>query len=140
MLFVTPFYGADRATGLDCGPICLFSFHVFSISLLFTLMVLPTQSGLYGQKFCQSWRIIIIIHLQGTGGVCQYHCFRLCLDSLLLSVSASSTNSPLPDMPEILMYPTPCLSKQCLHIEIPMLLHSRTVYFPTYTCMYRVKK
>jgi type IV secretory pathway VirB2 component (pilin) len=37
------------------------------ISLLLILM-LPTQWLLDEQKFCKSWRIVIIIHLQGIAG------------------------------------------------------------------------
>lgn len=108
----------DMAALLDRDPgfLCIFSFLVFSISFLFTLMVLPTQSMLHGQKFCQSWRVIIIIHPQGKEGVYQYHCFHLCLDSSLLSVPARSTNTSLSNMSEIVVGSTPaCCWKQCSH-------------------------
>jgi len=103
------------------GPTCckmtlLFCSFLLSISSAFSsslFWMIPTQLVLHDQKFCKSWKTIVIIHPQGKSET-----LLLSLNNLLSSVPASySTKSLLSNTMETSAGPKPsCYSRPHLCI------------------------
>lgn len=94
-------------------PFCSFLLSISSAFPSSLFWMVPTQLVLHDQKFCKSWKTIVIIHPQGKSGL-----LLLSLNNLLSSVPASySTKSLLSNMPETSAGPKPsCYSRPYLCI------------------------
>lgn len=84
-------------------PFCSFLLSISSAFPLSLFWMVPTQLVIHNQKFCKSWKTIVIIHSQSKS-----ESLLLSLNNLLSSVPAScSTKSLLSNMPETSAGPKP---------------------------------
>lgn len=86
----------DQCAAQMTLPFCSFLLSISSAFPSSLFWMVPTQLVIHNQKFCKSWKTIVIIHPQGKS-----ESLLLSSNNLLSSVPAScSTKSLLSNMPE----------------------------------------